>query len=90
MANKQVFHKVSSIKFVNKAMKLVVDGKEYSFDLKIISSALYRATSQERECYKIDKYGYGIHWPLLDEDLSIDGLLAHYNVGSVRKHVSLL
>jgi hypothetical protein len=90
MATKQLFHKVSDIKFVNKTLWLVIDGKEYSFELKYISKVLYRATPHERECYKIDKYGYGIHWPLIDEDLSIDGLLTHCKVGPAGKHVHLL
>ncbi|MDP2982675.1 MAG: DUF2442 domain-containing protein [Candidatus Latescibacter sp.] len=25
--------------------------------------------------YKIQPSGYGIHWPLIDEDIAIDGLL---------------
>jgi hypothetical protein len=56
-------------------MEIVIDGKKYSFPLKNISLALYRASRIEREAFRIDKYGYGIHWPLIDEDLSIDGLL---------------
>ena len=33
------------------------------------------ASDIERKIYEISPSGYGIHWPLLDEDLSIDGLL---------------
>jgi len=37
--------------------------------------ALLNASDIERETFKISPFGYGIHWPLLDEDMSIDGLL---------------
>ena len=33
------------------------------------------ATPEQRAIWKIAGGGYGIHWPLIDEDLSIDGLL---------------
>ena len=36
---------------------------------------LLRATSIQRQNWKISGGGYGIHWPDLDEDLSTEGLL---------------
>lgn len=36
---------------------------------------LARATRSERENWMICGGGYGIHWPDLDEDLSMEGLL---------------
>jgi hypothetical protein len=33
------------------------------------------ATEAERNFYKISPSGYGIHWPAIDEDLSIKGLI---------------
>jgi hypothetical protein len=48
--------------------------KEYAFPLEKISKKLFDASDNERAHYKISPSGYGIHWPLLDEDLSIDGL----------------
>jgi hypothetical protein len=36
---------------------------------------LLHATSQERKNWEIAGAGYGIHWPDLDEDLSVEGLL---------------
>lgn len=32
-------------------------------------------TAAERANYQIRGAGYGIHWPTLDEDLSVEGLL---------------
>ncbi len=36
---------------------------------------LLRATPAQRENYRITGAGYGVHWPDVDEDLSVEGLL---------------
>lgn len=36
---------------------------------------LLHATPQERNNWKVAGGGYGIHWPDMDEDLSVEGLL---------------
>ena len=40
-----------------------------------ISLSAQNASEEEKTLFEISPSGYGIHWPLLDEDLSIDGLL---------------
>jgi hypothetical protein len=42
------------------------------------SERLSAATEQERLTVELSPSGYGIHWPLIDEDLSIQGLLRDY------------
>ena len=37
---------------------------------------LARATEAERESWELLGDGEGIHWPAIDEDLSLDGMLA--------------
>jgi hypothetical protein len=37
---------------------------------------LSHATPAERENWRVVGQGEGIHWPELDEDISVDGLLA--------------
>ncbi len=69
------YHKVKDIQFTEKTLIINIDGKSYEFDLINISKRLAKASVKEREVFKISPSGYGIHWPLLDEDLSIDGLL---------------
>jgi len=39
------------------------------------SPALAAATAEERRRAELSPGGYGIHWPMLDEDLSIGGLV---------------
>jgi len=68
-------HDVKKLSFENDRMHLEVDGEEHVFDLREISPRLLEASSEERLTYEVSPSGYGIHWPLIDEDLSIDGLL---------------
>jgi hypothetical protein len=68
-------HTIDSIKFTDNALILQVDGKEYKFDLEKISMKLFSANELQKSLYTISPSGYGIHWPLIDEDLSIDSLL---------------
>ena len=68
-------HEVRDIRFEDDTMLATIDGEERSFELRAISRALVNATEEERNSHEISPSGYGIHWPLLDEDLSTDGLL---------------
>ena len=81
------FHKVQKVKFEDNKMYLVVDGKEYIFQLSKISKRLENASNLERDKYEISPSGYGLHWPLLDEDLSIDGLLGIKHAPSKKKEM---
>ena len=56
-------------------MILLINGIEHSFELDKVSSKLLNATSIQRNDYEISPANYGIHWPLIDEDLSIKKLL---------------
>ena len=68
-------HHVAGIQFVDDWLVLEVDGREERFRLGEISPVLDRASEAERNVFEISPSGYGIHWPLLNEDLSIDALL---------------
>jgi hypothetical protein len=69
------YHEIEKVTFAKGKLILRVDGKEYTFSLADISRKLADASSAEREKYEISPSGYGIYWPLIDEDLSIDGLI---------------
>ncbi|NIM16805.1 MAG: DUF2442 domain-containing protein [Candidatus Aminicenantes bacterium] len=70
-----LLHNVEEITFKADQMILKIDGEKFIFDLFAISERLAKASKIEREKYEISPSGYGIHWPLIDEDLSIPGLL---------------
>ena len=69
------YHQVTGLHFEEGVMILTIDGHEKRFKVSEISPILQRASQQERNIFEISPSGYGIHWPSLDEDLSIDGLL---------------
>jgi|APGre2960657505_1045072.scaffolds.fasta_scaffold187110_2 hypothetical protein len=46
------------------------DGREVSIPIAW-SPALSNATKDQLAVFEIDTFGYGIHWPDLDEDISI-------------------
>lgn len=68
-------HTIQDIIFDKDYMSLKVDGKQIKILLDNISSRLKLADDLQRNLFKISPSGYGIHWPLIDEDLSIDSIL---------------
>ncbi|MBC8182006.1 DUF2442 domain-containing protein [candidate division KSB1 bacterium] len=80
-------HNVQIIEFKKNSLHLVVDNKKYIFQLESISNRLLNATHVERNRFEVSPSGYGIHWPLLDEDLSIDGLLGIQNIPLQQKEL---
>ena len=69
------YHEVETVQFQDEKLRIRIDGEEHEFELSTISEKLANASEIERAKYQISPSGYGIHWPLIDEDLSIDGLL---------------
>ena len=67
-------HKIEKIRFNQDFIILNIDGNELTIPLDKLSDRLKSATEIERAMYRISPSGYGIHWPLIDEDLSIDGI----------------
>jgi hypothetical protein len=50
------------------------DGREIKVPLAWFPRLL-SANAQERALWEPSAAGHGIHWPLIDEDLSVEGLL---------------
>jgi hypothetical protein len=67
---------VNSITFENDYLILTVNSKVYNILISDVSQKLNSANEIERNFFKISPSGYGIHWPLIDEDLSIDSLIS--------------
>ena len=67
--------KIEEISFDKVTLFLKVDGKLISIPLESVSKKLLNADEVQRGLYVVSPSGYGIHWPLLDEDLSIDHLI---------------
>lgn len=54
---------------------MVVDGVPYTIDLSAQSQQLREAPSETLGNIEVSSSGYGLHWPDIDEDLSVDGLI---------------
>ena len=52
----------------------LMDGRTISVPL-IWYPRLFNATLEQRNNWQVCGAGYGIHWPDIDEDLSVEGLL---------------
>jgi hypothetical protein len=50
------------------------DGTVICIPWEQCSTKLAQANEDQRRIFELSPGGYGIHWPLLDEDLSVAGL----------------
>lgn len=68
-------HTTEAISFEQDQICLRVYGQLIKLPLSNVSKKLESADNIERSLNTISSSGYGIHWPLIDEDLSVDSLL---------------
>jgi len=68
-------YKIDKIEITDKYLILYISDSVYKLKYGEISERLANATNEERKSYRISPSGYGIHWNLIDEDLSIPGLI---------------
>jgi hypothetical protein len=66
---------IQEINFDQNSIFIKIDGSSFKIPLEKASEKLKKADGFQRNLYKISPSGYGIHWPLIDEDLSIEFLL---------------
>ena len=70
-----IYPLASDVQFTDDDMVVsLVDGRRVSVPL-VWFPRLASATVEQLENYELLGDGEGIHWPEIDEDLSIDGLL---------------
>ena len=70
-----IHHELIDVKVSEGILSLVIDGAPLSRDLRNLSPVLKSASNEELMAFEVSPSGYGIHWPSVDEDISIDGLL---------------
>ena len=68
-------HNISITNIDEKCLYLLVDKVHYKISWAKCSEKLANASQFERGEIKIAPSGYGIHWPIIDEDLAIEPLL---------------
>jgi hypothetical protein len=82
------YYNISDLKFEDEFLIVTIDGEQKRFKLKEISAALDKASEEERNNFEISPSGYGIHWPLLDEDISVGGLLGIVHAPHWKKKIA--
>jgi hypothetical protein len=70
-----IYHRIDEVKIESGVLLVRVDGQLIRKALSEISPVLTKASEREISYYEISPSGYGIYWPLIDEDISIDGLM---------------
>ena len=76
LANKQIEIRATSVLVSNDALIVdLADGRTVSAQLAWYPRLLH-GTPAERDDYQLIGDGLGIHWPQLDEDISVEGILA--------------
>ena len=75
IAKMKKMHEVVIVDTDESDLYLSVDGQAYRIPWHKCSSRLSCATLEERSFIQISPSGYGLHWPLIDEDLAVDPLL---------------
>ncbi len=63
------------IKATRDALLLIFHERSVAVPWQKCSPKLAAANETERMQAELSPGGYGVHWPLLDEDLSVQGLL---------------
>jgi Protein of unknown function (DUF2442) len=69
------YHNVTNLRFEKHYLLVRVDGKDYRIDLRQHSKRLASAEERTKMNFEVSPSGYGIYWPELDEDLSIDRMI---------------
>ena len=64
-----------AIETTPEALNVMMENGSVSIPWEKCSERLARATLAERSRAELSPSGYGIHWPLIDEDLAIGPLL---------------
>ena len=71
-------HNVRILKTTDEALEVEIDGRMLSLPWSELSKRLANAQKVARETIEVSPAGYGLHWPLVDEDLSIEGILRDF------------
>jgi len=69
------FHEVQGLKADEIYLYLTVDGQSYRIRWTDCSPRLAQAMHKQRLVVEVSPSGYGLHWPLIDEDLAVTPLL---------------
>ena len=67
--------RVKDVRFTDENLEVVLrDGRKISVPVSWFPR-LASASHEDRLVWELSAAGHGVHWPLIDEDLSVEGLL---------------
>ena len=76
LATKQIEVRAAAVQVSDEALIIdLSDGRTVSAPLAWYPRLLH-GTSAERQNHRLIGQGVGVHWPQLDEDISVEGVLA--------------
>jgi len=76
LATKQIEVRAAAVRVRDEALIIdLSDGRTVSAPLAWYPRLLH-GTSAERQNHRLIGQGLGVHWPQLDEDISVEGVLA--------------
>jgi len=76
LAIKQIEARATSVRVSDDSLVVdLIDGRTVSAPLAWYPRLLHGTVPERKDCLLIGD-GLGIHWPQLDEDISVDGILA--------------
>ena len=78
-------YEVENVHVEKGILHLLVNGNSVQRKLKDVSPLLAATKEEEQKEFEVSPSGYGIHWPLIDEDISIDGLLGIVHKPSINR-----
>jgi Protein of unknown function (DUF2442) len=70
-----ISHNIETVSFEQNLICLQIDGQLIKIPISKVSKKLESANDIQRNLFTISPSGYGIHWPLIDEDISVSSLL---------------
>lgn len=73
--NTPTLPKISDVQFEGELILIHSGDQTFKWKVSEISKKFSQASESVRNDFKISPSGYGIHWPQIDEDLSMNGLI---------------
>ena len=70
-----IIQKITTVQFEGDFIIIRSGTQTYKWKITEFSKKLSQASESERNNFQISPSGYGIYWPEIDEDLSMNGLL---------------
>ncbi|MGH7494958.1 MAG: DUF2442 domain-containing protein [bacterium] len=81
---------ISHVVLIDHFLSFQVNGIPVTCDLARSSDVLARASADQVARIVVDPVGVGFHWPELDEDLSVSGILRDAGIQLTSKRAQLI